>query len=483
MNQAAERLPPFVCGFRNGMNACLFAVFGNESPGNRSRYLCYTTDMNNTIGAIATATGGALAVIRVSGDEAVSRVNSIFSRDILEARGYTVHYGEILDGKETADQVLVTVFRAPKSYTGEDMCEISCHGGKYTAEKVLSLLFGAGVTPARRGEFTERAFLNGKMDLSQAESVNDLITAKDEVNARSALSGLKGSVRKLLEPLLESLSQIVALIEVNIDYPEYDDVEQLSEEELLLRVNAWIEEISRLIEKAEAAVTVRNGLNTVLAGRPNVGKSSLLNALLEEDKAIVTDIAGTTRDVVEGTVRIDDITLHLYDTAGIRESSDTIEAIGIEKSRKALAKADLVIVVIDANEGITPEDQDLLDLTEGYPRIVVYNKKDQKDTGDELSISALNHDIEPLIQRIRKMYAEGILASKEDTLNNSRQIGLARSARESMMEVRKSLENGDEIDLVTVDLQNAWYALKEITGETGREDLLDEIFSRFCLGK
>ena len=439
--------------------------------------------MNNTIGAIATALGGALAVIRVSGDEAVSAVNQIFSKDISDAKGYTVHYGEILDKDAAADQAVVTVFRAPKSYTGEEMCEISCHGGKYTAEKVLSLLYGAGVTPARRGEFTERAFLNGKMDLAQAESVNDLITAKDEVNARSALSGLRGSVKKLLDPLLESLSEIVALIEVNIDYPEYDDVHVLSEEELLPRVNGWIDEISRLIEKAEAAVTVRNGLNTVLAGRPNVGKSSLLNALLEEDKAIVTDIAGTTRDVVEGTVRIDDITLHLYDTAGIRESKDTIEAIGIEKSRQALEKADLVIVVIDSNEGITPEDRALLDLTEGYPRIVVYNKKDQKDTGDVLSISALNHDIEPLIRKIKEMYAEGILASREDTLNNSRQIGLARKARESMLEVRKSLLAGDEIDLVTVDLQNAWTSLREITGETAREDLLDEIFSRFCLGK
>ncbi len=439
--------------------------------------------MSETIAAIATAAGGALSVLRISGDEAVECVNRIFSGDLSRAEGYTLHYGEILDGNETVDEVLVSVFRAPRSYTGEDLAEISCHGGAFVTSRILTLLLGAGARMARRGEFTERAFLNGKMDLSQAESVNDLVKARDEVNAKSAVYGLKGSVRKLLEPLVESLSEIVALIEVNIDYPEYDDVEQLTSESLLPRCETWISEINRLIRRAEAAVNVRNGLNTVILGRPNVGKSSLLNALIEEDKAIVTDIAGTTRDLVEGSVRIDDITLNLVDTAGIHETADSIEQIGIEKSRKALQNADLAIVVIDSTEGITEEDQALLDVTEGISRIVVYNKKDQNEIEGALSISALNHDIEPLIQRIREMYAEGIIASRESTLNNERQIGLARKAKASMEAVRTALKNGDEIDLVTVDLQNAWTSLKEITGETGREDLLDEIFSRFCLGK
>lgn len=282
---------------------------------------------------------------------------------------------------------------------------------------------------------------------------------------------------------MDSLSQIVAMIEVNIDYPEYDDVHQLTEEELLPRVNDWIAETDTLIKKAQAAVNVRSGLNTVILGRPNVGKSSLLNALIEEDKAIVTDIAGTTRDLVEGTVHIDDLTLNLIDTAGIHEAGDSIEQIGIEKSIKALENADLVIVVIDGTAGITEEDQKLLDRTEGMSRIVVYNKNDQTEIPGELSISALNHDIEPLLDKIRAMYADGILAAKEETLNNERQIGLALQAKGYMEAVKASLEAGDEIDLVTVDLQNAWYALKEITGEAGREDLLDEIFSRFCLGK
>ncbi len=439
--------------------------------------------MNETIAAVATAQGGALSVIRVSGEEAITCVNQIFSKDLLNAPGYSLHYGEIREGDEPVDEVLVSVFRAPRSYTGENMVEISGHGGVFVTRKVLSLVLGAGARMARRGEFTERAFLNGKMDLSQAESVNDLVKAGDEVNAKSAVHGLKGSVKKLLEPLVDSLSQIVAMIEVNIDYPEYDDVHQLTEEELLPRVNDWIAETDTLIKKAQAAVNVRSGLNTVILGRPNVGKSSLLNALIEEDKAIVTDIAGTTRDLVEGTVHIDDLTLNLIDTAGIHEAGDSIEQIGIEKSIKALENADLVIVVIDGTAGITEEDQKLLDRTEGMSRIVVYNKNDQTEIPGELSISALNHDIEPLLDRIRAMYADGILAAKEETLNNERQIGLALQAKGYMEAVKASLEAGDEIDLVTVDLQNAWYALKEITGEAGREDLLDEIFSRFCLGK
>ncbi|MBR3202818.1 MAG: tRNA uridine-5-carboxymethylaminomethyl(34) synthesis GTPase MnmE [Solobacterium sp.] len=439
--------------------------------------------MSETIAAIATASGGALSVIRVSGDTAIACVDRIFSKDIRNANGYTVHYGEIRENEEPVDEVLVTVFRAPKSYTGEDLVEISGHGGSFVTRKVLSLVLGSGARMARRGEFTERAFLNGKMDLSQAESVNDLVKAADEVNARSAVHGIKGSVRRLLEPLIDSLSQIIAMIEVNIDYPEYDDVHQLSEEELKPRVKEWIKEIDALIRKAQAAVTIRSGLNTVILGRPNVGKSSLLNALLEEDKAIVTDIAGTTRDLVEGTVRIDDLTLNLIDTAGIHEAGDVIEQIGIEKSIKALDQADFVIVVIDSTAGITEEDQKLLDLTEGYKRIIVYNKNDQTEVEGQLSISAINKDIEPLIERIKAMYAEGLLAAKEETLNNERQIGLAINAKQSMEAVLASLNAGDEIDLVTVDLQNAWYALKEITGETGRDDLLDEIFSRFCLGK
>ena len=336
---------------------------------------------------------------------------------------------------------------------------------------------------ARRGEFTERAFLNGKMDLSQAEGVNDLIRSKDEVNAASAMHAVKGSVKHILEPLLDQLTQIVAQIEVNIDYPEYDDVPTLVNETLLPEVQAWIRQCADLIRTADQAVFVRNGINTVILGRPNVGKSSLLNALLEEDKAIVTDIAGTTRDLVEGSVRLGSLTLNLIDTAGIREARDKVEQIGIEKSLDALKKADLAIVVLDATAGITAEDQKILDAVKDRAHIVVYNKKDEKDLPGTLSISALNKDIQPLIDEIERLYHNGILSAKSDTLNNERQIGLARQAADAMRSAEQELKDGASPDLVTVDLQNAWEALKEITGEGGKEQLMDEIFSRFCLGK
>ena len=440
--------------------------------------------MNDTIAAIATADGdGAISIIRVSGGDAIDKVSSVSSTDLHKAEGYTIQYGYILDHGEPVDQVLYSIYRAPKSYTGEDSVEISCHGGRFITRKVLSVVLGTGIRMARKGEFTERAFLNGKMDLAQAESVNDLIRAKDDLNAGSAVHGLNGSVARILNPLLDSLTQIIAQIEVNIDYPEYEDVHQLVDEELLPEAEKWLKEINALIEQAQSAMQVKDGIDTVILGRPNVGKSSLLNALLEEDKAIVTDIAGTTRDLVEGSVRVGNITLNLIDTAGIHESSDAIEQMGIERSLKALEQAVLVILVLDARDGITEEDQKLLEITKEKNRIVVYNKNDQKEVTGELSVSALNKDIAPLVEEIEKKYADGISAARTDTLNNARQIGLAMQARHSMEEAVKELKKDAEPDLVTIDLQDAWHALKEITGEAGHEDLLDEIFSRFCLGK
>lgn len=439
---------------------------------------------SDTIAAISTAPGdGGVAVIRISGEDAFSAVEKLSGKDFSTAAGYTIHYGNIYENGTPVDDVLFSVFHAPHSYTGEDVVEISCHGGTFITRKILSLVLGTGVRLARRGEFTERAFLNGKMDLSQAEAVNDLIRAKDEVNAKSAIHSLKGSVKKILDPLVESLTQIIAQIEVNIDYPEYDDVHQLVDEEILPEAEQWLKEIREVIQKAQQAVLVRNGIDTVILGRPNVGKSSLLNALLEEDKAIVTDIAGTTRDLVEGSVRVGDVTLNLIDTAGIHQTGDQIEKIGIEKSLQALKKAQLAIVVLDGSAGVTEEDQKLLQMTEHMKRIVVYNKKDQKEIPGTLAVSALNHDIQPLVDAIEKMFEEGIGYAEEDTLNNERQIGLAIQAEHSMEEAVRELKAGAETDLVTIDLQNAWESLKEITGEAGRETLLDEIFSRFCLGK
>lgn len=440
--------------------------------------------MNDTIAAIATANAtGAVSIIRISGDEAILIASELINKDLSKKEGYTITFGVVQEENDVVDEVLVSIFRAPKSYTGEDVVEIGCHGGLFITRKILSLCLGKGARLARRGEFTERAFLNGKMDLSQAEGVNDLINATDEVNAKSAMHSLKGSVSKILKPLEEDLTQIISNIEVNIDYPEYDDVHQLTEDEILPKAKAWLKDIQKLIDEAKKAVNIREGIDTVILGRPNVGKSSLLNALLEEDKAIVTDIAGTTRDIVEGTVRLDGITLNLIDTAGIHESNDIVEKIGIDKSLQALEKAELVIVVIDGSEALTDEDHKLLEMTKNKNRIVVYNKNDKAIQHDGISISAINGDVEALTNAIKEKYEKELYLASSDTLNNERQIGLAIQAEQSMKNAIRTLEDGMELDLVTIDLENAWTSLKEITGKVGKEDLLDEIFSRFCLGK
>ena len=442
------------------------------------------TMFNDTIAAIATANAtGAVSVIRISGDEAISIASSLIGKDLSNKEGYTITYGTIKENGESIDDVLVSVFRAPRSYTGEDVIEIGCHGGLYITRKILSLVIGNGARMARRGEFTERAFLNGKMDLAQAEGVNDLINATDEVNAKSAIHSLKGSVSKILKPLEEDLTQIISNIEVNIDYPEYDDVRQLTEEEILPMTEKWLVDIHKVITEAQKAVNIREGIDTVILGRPNVGKSSLLNALLEEDKAIVTDIAGTTRDIVEGTVRLNGITLNLIDTAGIHEASDIVEKIGIDKSLQALDKAELVIVVLDGSQELTEEDHELLTMTENKNRIIVYNKNDKSFIHEGISISAINGDVEALTNAIKEKYENELYLANTDTLNNERQIGLALQAGASMKNAIQTLKDGMELDLVTIDLEKAWTSLKEITGKVGKEDLLDEIFSRFCLGK
>ena len=438
----------------------------------------------DTIAAIATGdTMSAISVIRISGEDALAIAGKLMKRDFSDVRGYTLKYGTIYDKDEPADEVLVSFFRAPRSYTGEDIVEINCHGGVYLTRKILRLVYGAGARPARPGEFTQRAFLNGKMDLSQAEGINDLIFARDEVNARSALHSLKGSVRDILEPLREELVQIIANIEVNIDYPEYEDVHVLTEEEIMPAVRKWQSDLHSLIQQAQDAVFIREGIDTVILGRPNVGKSSLLNALLEEDKAIVTDIAGTTRDIVEGTIRLDGVTLNLIDTAGIHETDDIVEKIGIERSLQALEKAELAIVVLDGSMELTDSDKDLLERTKDKTRIIVYNKKDLKEIPDAVSISAANKDVDALRKKILEIYDTQIIHARQDTLNNERQIGLALQAEEAMQDAHNALEEGMELDLVTIDLQRCYDALMEITGEYTKEGLLDEIFSRFCLGK
>ena len=438
--------------------------------------------LNDTIVAISTGlVEQAISIIRLSGEQAIEVVDKIFDKDLTKAKSHTITYGFIKDEDDIVDEVLVSVFRAPKSYTMEDIVYINCHGGIYITKRILSLCIANGARLARPGEFTQRAFLNGRIDMSQAEGINDLIKANNHNKASSAIHSLKGSVTRLIDPLCEDLLDIIANIEVNIDYPEYDDVEVLTNQKIRPKVVSFLARIDDIIHKAQNSIIIKNGINTVILGQPNVGKSSLLNAMLQEDKAIVTNVAGTTRDLVEGEVTLNDVTLNLIDTAGIRDTNDIVEKIGIEKSIEALNNAQLVILVCD--DKLDDEDKRLLDMAKDKPCLIVYNKKDLHDVKDGINISAINNDIEELVDAINDMFKEEIIDNKMDTLNNERQIGLAISARKHMLDVLKAIDDNVELDLVSIDLNMAYEDLKEILGHATREDLLDALFSKFCLGK
>lgn len=441
---------------------------------------------DSTIAVISTALSqGAISIVRVSGDQAIEIVQKIFSRDIRHVPSHTIHYGYILDDdKEVVDEVLVSVFRGPKTYTTEDIIEINCHGGVYITRKILSLVLSHGATMAKPGEFTQRAFYHGRIDLSQAEAVEDMIEASNDTASHMAIQGIQGSVKKLLEPLIEDILNIIAQIEVNIDYPEYEDVEQLTTEELLPMTKQWLTKLDKILSRAQCGQLAKKGIDTVLIGRPNVGKSSLLNALLEEDKAIVTDIAGTTRDLVEGQIHIGPAQFNLIDTAGLRKSSDAIEQIGIEKTQEKLAQAQLVLLILDGSQPLTKEDEDLLEQTKDKNRLIIYNKKDVKSEKhpDGIWISAQNKEIDALLEAMKDLYQQDVL-TEQPLLSNERQIGLLNQAKQDMLQAKEAMEQGVEPDLVEIDIQAAHDHLKEILGEVHREDLLDTLFSKFCLGK
>lgn len=442
--------------------------------------------LKDTIAAISTANqDGAISIVRLSGDEAIDIVNQIFTADLSKKESHTINYGTIIDpnSHEAIDEVLVSIFRAPKTFTREDIVEINCHGGRFVTRKVLSLVLSCGARLAQPGEFTQRAFLNGRIDLTQAEAINDLINAKNNTNLKVAIKGVKGSIRKMLDPLIQELLDIIANIEVNIDYPEYDDVEQLTNERVLPMAKAWSEKIKAILAKSESSQMLKEGIRTAIIGKPNVGKSSLLNALLEEEKAIVTDIAGTTRDLVEGSIQLGNVALNLIDTAGIRETEDVVEKIGIDRSLKAIENAQLVLMVLDASRPLDEQDEELLRLTENKTRILVYNKKDLVPVSEGIAISAKDNELKPLIQEIERLFEKHLIAVEDPTLNNERQIALMSHALQSMNQAIHSLEEGMELDLVTIDLQDSYTSLKEILGEVSRDDLLDTLFSNFCLGK
>jgi tRNA modification GTPase len=442
--------------------------------------------MLNTIVALATPpVKGALAIIRISGDKSIDIINSIFSRKV--EKNHYAYYGYIINSDgEKVDEVITTLFKGPHSFTGEDVVEISCHGSMLIANEIIELILSKGAVLAGRGEFSSRAFYNGRIDLVQAESINELINAESKEAKKLQLYSLTGETSKLLTPLQTTLADILSLIEVNIDYPEYEDIEVETNEKLLTKIDPLIDEINYLINNGESSKLVVDGISVALVGRPNVGKSSLLNALIKQDKAIVTNIPGTTRDVVEGKIRLNGLTLNLLDTAGIRDASNEVEKIGIEKSRKSIEQADLVILVLEANK-FTDEDQELMDLTKDKKRIIVYNKKELINKEDykegQVYISALNKDTKELETAISKLFNLSELEDLTPALVSSREIGLLLKVKENLIEAKKEAQDGISLDLISMSLKAAYDTTKEILGQEITVDLEQEIFSRFCLGK
>ncbi len=442
---------------------------------------------DDIIVAIATSRlEAAISIIRLSGQDCVAFVQKFFTGKIINKESHTITYGYIYDDNQRIDEVLVNIYRGKKTFTGEEMVEINCHGGVFITQKVLNLCLKNGARMAEHGEFSKRAFLNGRIDLSQAEAISDLITAKNDYAASLALKGIRGNISHFIEDLREDLIQIITQIEVNIDYPEYDDVEELTAQTLLPKSQLLRDKMNQILESSKNIHLLKEGISTLIIGKPNVGKSSLLNALLQEDKAIVTDIAGTTRDIVEGTIRLDQIILNMIDTAGIRETNDIVENIGVNKSKELIHKVDLVLLVIDGSTPLTQEDYELLKLSQDTHRIIVFNKKDKGfiQNIDGVSISAKDKDINELIQKIKNMFELGqITSGQEDILANARQIQLLEKANQSLNNAIEAMENQIPTDLIVTDLYNSWENLKEILGERAKEDLLDELFKRFCIGK
>ncbi|EIJ80150.1 tRNA modification GTPase TrmE [Bacillus methanolicus PB1] len=458
----------------------------------------------DTIAAISTPMGeGAIAIVRLSGDQSIEIADKLFrgvgGKRIKEAASHTIHYGHIIDPKlnEVAEEVMVSVMKGPKTFTKEDVVEINCHGGLVSVNRVLQLVLSNGARLAEPGEFTKRAFLNGRIDLSQAEAVMDLIRAKTDRAMNVALGQMEGRLSKLIKKLRQEILEILAHVEVNIDYPEYDDVEEMTHKMLLEKAQYVREEIQKLLRTSEQGKILREGLSTVIVGRPNVGKSSLLNSLVHENKAIVTDIPGTTRDVIEEYVNVRGVPLRLLDTAGIRETEDIVERIGVERSRQVLKEADLILLVLNYSDDLTPEDENLFKAVEGMDVIVIVNKTDlpQKIDMEKVKELAKDHKIvttslledrgvDELEEAIASMFFEGSIEAGDLTyVSNSRHIALLHQALNSIEEAIREVEMGTPIDIVQIDLTKTWELLGEIIGDSVHESLIDQLFSQFCLGK
>ncbi len=457
----------------------------------------------DTIAAISTPPGeGAISIVRLSGEQAISIADAVFQsgkKKLIDVSSHTIHYGHIFDPEkyQMMDEVIVSIMRKPKTFTREDIVEINCHGGIVVVNQILQLVLRQGARLAEPGEFTKRAFLNGRVYLSQAEAVMDLIRAKTDKAMNLAINQLDGNLSRLIRQLRQEILETLAQVEVNIDYPEYDDVEELTTRLLLEKANQVQKQIQALLQTAQQGKILREGLSTAIIGRPNVGKSSLLNHLLREEKAIVTDIAGTTRDVIEEYVNVRGVPLKLVDTAGIRETEDIVEKIGVERSRKALSEADLILLVLNQSESLTTEDKQLLDITSGNKRIILLNKTDlpsrinQEDlvpyleNEPALPISVLTSEgLDQLEQAIADLFFGGNTGDKDASyLSNTRHIALLEKAEHSLAEVIQGIESGMPVDLVQIDMTRCWDYLGEIVGDSVQDELITQLFSQFCLGK
>ena len=445
--------------------------------------------MEDTIVAISTALGvGAISIIRVSGNDALNIVNKIYDKDITKYKSNTINYGHIINDKKIIDEVLVSVFLAPKTYTKEDIVEINSHGGIAVTNKIVDLLLENGARQAEPGEFTKRAFLSGRIDLLQAESVMDIIDAKTDAARKMAINGVDGKLSKKINDIRDLGLDLISNIEVNIDYPEYEDIEVMTIDKVREFSEKLNKSIDELLKDSESGKLIKEGINTVIIGRPNVGKSSILNKILDEDKAIVTDIPGTTRDVVEGSIRLNGILINFLDTAGIRETDNKVEKIGVDKSLSLIDQADLVLLVFNNNEKFTKEDEELLEKTKNKKRIIVINKIDlvsklDKELEDSVRISA-NEDIEPLLKKINELFELDKINNGDMTyLSNIRTINLLKQAKKISKELITSLDNDLPIDMLEIDIRNILDLLGEITGQKYDNELIDRLFSNFCLGK
>lgn len=448
--------------------------------------------MEDTIVAISTSVGeGAISIIRLSGHDALNIASKVFTKDLTKADSHTIHYGFITSNNEKIDEVLVSVMKAPKTFTREDIVEINCHGGIATTNKVLEVLLENGARLAEPGEFTKRAFLNGRIDLLEAEATMDLISSKAESARKISINTLTGETSNLIKNLRSELVKIISNIEVNIDYPEYEDIEVLTNESILPDIKKFKEKLEEIIKKSEDSKVIKEGIRVGIIGRPNVGKSSLLNSLLEEEKAIVTDVPGTTRDIVEGSLIVSGIPLNIIDTAGIRKTEDTVEKIGVEKSLKIIDTSDLLIYILNNNEEITEEEKEILEKTKNKKRIIVVNKIDLKtklnkkllDSYIEISVKE-NIGIDKIKDEIKRLFNIGEISTNDMTyLSNARSIALLKKSLNNINDAINEINNNNPIDIVELSLKESWNNLGEVIGETYTDELLDELFSRFCLGK